>query len=403
MSFRREKNIPTGGPDGGDGGRGGSVIMRVDASINTLLSFRYHRKFFAENGSPGGKNKKTGKSADDLIISVPPGTTVREADSGDFIVDLVEPGQEIVLAEGGQGGLGNSRFANSIRQTPRFATAGKTGRELTVILELKLIADVALIGFPNAGKSTLLSVISAAKPKIADYPFTTTEPILGVVKKDDYSFVVADIPGLIEGAAEGAGMGHDFLRHIERARIFLHLVDASGQEGRDPYSDFEIINQELQQYKDELTTRPQWVLLNKTDITPADELRELREMIERDGFKVYEISAVTGSGIGQLIADLAAKVASLPPPFSEEDQGQRRVYCYEPETKFTIVRQGGLLSVKGSWIRELIQSTNFDDYESRRHFQKQTEAAGLEEALISAGMSPGDTVLLDGVEFEFED
>jgi len=403
MSFRREKNIPNGGPDGGNGGRGGSVIIRVNAAKNTLLDFRFRHKFFAENGANGGNNNRMGKSAPDLIIEVPPGTIVRSADNDELIADLVEDDAEIVIAEGGRGGLGNINFANSIRQAPRFATAGKTGQELRVKLELKLIADVALIGFPNAGKSTLLSVISAAKPKIADYPFTTVEPILGVVAKDDFRFVVADIPGLISGAAEGAGMGHDFLRHIERTRILLHLIDASGQEGRDPYADFQIINNELYRYKEELAERPQWVLLNKTDITPAEELKELKAKIERDGYKVYLISAATKDGVEQLIDDLAAEVQSLPPSLPYEESELLKTYRFVEEEKFTIMKQGGKLAVEGAWIRELLQSTNFDDYESRRHFQRQIDASGLEEALFAAGMKAGDTVLLDGSEFEFDE
>ncbi len=403
MSFRREKNIPAGGPDGGDGGKGGSVIMRVNAAKNTLLDFRFRHNFIAQNGTNGGSNNRTGKSAPDLIIEVPPGTIVRSADTNELIADLLEDGAEIVLAEGGKGGIGNSKFANSVRQAPRFSTSGKTGQELRVNLELKLIADVALIGFPNAGKSTLLSVISAAKPKIADYPFTTLEPVLGVVAKDDFRFVVADIPGLISGAAEGAGMGHDFLRHIERTRILLHLVDASGQEGRDPYSDFQVINQELLRYKEELAERPQWVLLNKTDITPEVELKNLQEKIEQEGYKVYLISAATKDGVDKLVNDLAAEVQALPPSLPYDESELRRKYSFTDEEKFTIKRQGEKLAVEGAWIRELLQSTNFSDYESRRHFQRQIDAAGLEKALLAVGMKAGDTVLLDGSEFEFDE
>ncbi len=403
MSFRREKNIPTGGPDGGNGGKGGSVIIRVNAAKNTLFDFRFRHKFYAENGANGSNNNRTGKSAPDLIIEVPPGTIIRSADTNELIADLMEDGAEIVIAEGGRGGLGNSNFANSIRQTPRFATSGKTGQELRVSLELKLIADVALIGFPNAGKSTLLSVVSAAKPKIADYPFTTVEPMLGVVVKGDFRFVVADIPGLISGAAEGAGMGHDFLRHIERTRILLHLIDASGQEDRDPYSDFKIINNELLQYKEELAERPQWVLLNKTDITAEEELNELREKIEQEGYKVYLISAATKDGVEKLVNDLAAEVQALPPSLPYEESELRKTYRFAEDEKFTIMRQGKKLAVEGAWIRELLQSTNFSDYESRRHFQRQIDAAGLEKALIAFGMKAGDSVLLDGSEFEFDE
>lgn len=377
--------------------------MRVDTAKNTLIDFRFRRKFFAENGANGGTNKKTGKSAADLIIPVPPGTMVRREDTGELIADLIEPGDEVVLVKGGRGGIGNAKFATSVRQTPRFATAGKTGQELAIKLELKLIADVALIGFPNAGKSTLLSVISAAKPKIADYPFTTTEPVLGVVTKGDFSFVAADIPGLIEGAAGGAGMGHDFLRHIERTRILLHLVDVSGQEGRDPYSDFTIINRELREYRPELAKRPQWVLLNKIDLADPTTIRELRSKLEQEGYPVYEISAATKEGVDKLVNNLAAAVAKLPPFFPDETKELRKVYRFEPEEKFTIVRQGERLSVKGAWIRELILSTNFSDYESRRHFQRKVDEAGLEDALRAVGMEDGDTVLLDGTEFEFTD
>ncbi len=403
MSFRREKNIPTGGPDGGDGGKGGSVILRADRSKNSLLDFRFRHKFFAQNGDDGQKDNKTGKSAADLVIAVPPGTLVISEATNELLADLLAEGDEIIVAEGGRGGLGNARFKNSIRQTPRFATSGKTGQELLLRLELKLIADVALIGYPNAGKSTLLSMISAAKPKIADYPFTTLEPVLGVVSKGDFRFVVADIPGLIEGAAEGAGMGHDFLRHVERTKIFLHLLDASGQEGRDPFTDFTVINQELQKYKDLLAQRPQWVILNKIDITPAEKITELQEKITKAGFKTYAISAATRAGVDQLVNDLAAEVAKLPDSSPYDAEELRKKYVYEPEDKFTIVSQGGMLSVKGAWIRELLQSTNFDDYESRRHFQRQIERFGLEKTLRAAGMKDGDTVLLAGSEFEFEE
>jgi GTP-binding protein len=400
VSFRREKYIPNGGPDGGNGGRGGDVILRADQNVNTLHAFRHRHHFFAGDGQPGRGNKMTGAAGDDIVLTVPVGTLVMTHDPRALMADLRQDGDEVIVAKGGAGGRGNTCFANAVRQAPKFATAGKTGETLKLNLELRLLADAALVGFPNAGKSTLLSVMSAAKPKIASYPFTTIQPNLGVVDVDGTRFVLVDVPGLIEGAADGAGMGHDFLRHVERSRLLIHVVDASSFDGMDPLDRFDTINHELTQYKDLLSQRPMWVVLNKADIVDAATLDDLKAAIEAQGYRVFVVSGATTEGVNELKQAMAAAVQSLPPPQLDEVEHEK-VYRLEKKYNFTVRRVQGVVEVDGPYIRELMQSTNFNDTESFLHFQKRIVDSGIQDALLDAGVEEGDDVLLDGAHFEF--
>jgi len=342
----------------------------------------------------------TGASGADLVLKVPPGTLILHSETREMIADLREDGNEITVARGGAGGRGNVNFANSVRQAPRFATAGKTGEKLRIDLELRLLADAALVGFPNAGKSTLLSVVSAAKPKIASYPFTTLEPVLGLVEVGGARFVLVDVPGLIEGASEGAGMGHDFLRHIERARILIQVLDASSFDGTDPIDRFHALNAELEKYKNLIGRRPMWVVINKIDLVEEEEVDKLKNRIEREGYRVFALSAATTAGVKDFVRALAAVVLTLPLPELEEAE-QRKIYRFEKKYDFEIKRQKGLVSVEGPFIRELMLSTNFSDTESFRHFQKRIIESGIQDALLDAGVEEGDEVLLDGSSFEF--
>ena len=400
VSFRREKYIPNGGPDGGNGGRGGSVIIRADRNLNTLQDYRFKHHFFAEDGQAGRAKRMAGAAGADVVLKVPPGTLVLLSGTREMMADLRQEGDEVVVAKGGNGGRGNVTFANSVRQAPRFATSGKTGETLKIDLELRLLADAALVGFPNAGKSTLLSVVSAARPKVASYPFTTLQPILGMVELGGTRFVLVDVPGLIEGASQGAGMGHDFLRHVERARILIHVLDASSLDGSDPMDRYRILNQELENYKNLLGKRPIWVLLNKIDLVEDQELERIRSLIQADGYPVYAVSAATTQGVKPFIQALAAQVISLPIPDLEEIE-HLKVYRFEKKYDFTLTRQKGLVAVEGPFIRELMQSTNFSDTESFRHFQKRILESGIQDALLDAGVEEGDEVYLDGSSFEF--
>lgn len=400
VSFRREKYIPNGGPDGGNGGRGGDVTIRADRNVNTLQDYRFQRHFAAGNGEDGKGKKMAGASGADLLLKVPPGTLILESETRELIADLRNDGDEILVAKGGAGGRGNMNFANAVRQAPRFATAGKLGTTLKLDLELRLLADAALVGFPNAGKSTLLSVMSAAKPKIASYPFTTLQPVLGVVDVSGARFVLADVPGLIEGASEGAGMGHDFLRHVERARLLLHVLDVSNFDGTEPMDRFRVLNKELDNYKNLLVSRPQWVVLNKIDLVSEDTVNELREQLEALGYRVFAVSGATTEGVTELKKALAAEVLTLPPPELDELE-QLKVYRLEKKYDFSVSEQKGVVSVDGPFIHELMQSTNFSDTESFRHFQKRIVDSGIQDALLDAGVEEGDDVLLDGVPFEF--
>ena len=403
VSFHREKYIAAGGPDGGDGGHGGSIVLLVDDNMSTLMDFRYKRKYVAENGADGQGARKTGKNGQNLVIRVPRGTIVRHAETGEIIKDMSDA-EPYVLCKGGKGGWGNCHFATPTRQVPRFAKAGLPGEALDVTLELKLLADVGLIGFPNVGKSTLLSVVSKAQPKIGNYHFTTLFPNLGVVWVDDgVSFVMADIPGIIEGASEGAGLGHDFLRHIDRCRLLVHVVDVSGSEGRDPVEDFETINTELQQYSPELATRPQIVVANKIDIVEDEELvNKLRAKAEEAGFPFFELSAAAHQGTRQLVQTIAAKLSTLPPVIVYEPEYVPHAAITDDAGQEEIWVEDGTWFVEGEWLRRIMANTNFADYESRMYFDRSLREAGLFQRLEAEGIQDGDTVSLYGFEFEYQ-
>ncbi len=402
VAFHREKYVNAGGPDGGDGGHGGSVILRVNDHMSTLLDFRYKRKYTAQPGANGGGKHMSGKRGENLIVEVPRGTVVRDAESNKIIVDM-STGEDFVIAKGGRGGWGNSHFATPTRQVPRFAKAGLKGQERDIILELKLLADVGLVGFPNVGKSTLLSVTSNARPKIANYHFTTLFPNLGVIYvAEGVSFVMADIPGIIEGAAEGAGLGHDFLRHIDRCRLLVHVVDVSGSEGRDPVEDFNAICDELANYSVDLSNRPMIVAANKTDLLDpdSDNLHRLRTVVEAAGCELYEISAGTTQGTRHLMQVVANRLATLPPVTIYEPEYVEEAEERADPTKFTIEHEGSTWLVTGTWLERLVENINFDDYESRNHFDKLLRESGLFTRLEELGIQDGDTV--DICDFVFE-
>ena len=402
VSFHREKYVTSGGPDGGDGGRGGSIIIKVDKNMSTLMDFRYKRKYKADNGADGSGKTKSGKDGKDLVIRVPDGTVIRDRESESVIADM--SGVETFrLARGGSGGWGNKHFATPTRQAPRFAKPGLPGEELNVILELKLLADVGLVGFPNVGKSTLLSVVSKAHPKIADYHFTTLFPNLGVVYAgESSSFVMADIPGIIEGASEGAGLGHDFLRHIDRCRLIIHIVDISGSEGRDPIEDFKTINEELRRYNPELSARPQLVVANKTDIAQDEELiGNFKDFIKKRGDRLFMISAVTNTGVRELINTAAAELSKLPPlTVYEADFVPKQRIQGSPE-ELVIENYDDVWTIEGPWLERLIQNVNFSDYESRMFFERVLRNEGVYKRLEDLGIKDGDTVSTYNLEFEY--
>ncbi|MEQ6390044.1 GTPase ObgE [Bacillaceae bacterium S4-13-58] len=405
VAFRREKYEPMGGPAGGDGGDGGDVIFEVDEGLNTLMDFRYNRHFKAPRGENGMSKSKNGKNATPLIVRVPPGTTVRDMETGDTIADLIEHHQQAVIAKGGRGGRGNIRFATPRNPAPEIAENGEPGVEREVQLELKLIADVGLVGFPSVGKSTLLSVVSAAKPKIADYHFTTLAPNLGVVETDDQrSFVLADLPGLIEGAHEGIGLGHQFLRHVERTRVIVHVVDMAGIEGRDPFDDFEKINEELEQYDPNILSKPQLVVANKMDMPEAQEnLNIFREKM-KDDIKIFPISALTREGLKELLFAIADLLETIPKDATPiEPKENRVVYKFEKEEDgFDITREpDGTFVLSGPKIEKLFKMTDFSRDESIRRFSRQLRGMGVDEALRKRGATDGDTVRLLDYEFEF--
>ncbi len=418
MSFRREKFAPKGGPDGGDGGRGGDVILKVAQNITSLIEFQYNQKFIARNGAQGLGRKKTGKSAQRLVIKVPPGTVVWDDDTNEIIADLTDDGETFRVARGGRGGLGNVHFKTSVRQTPRIAELGEPGEERNLRLELRLIADVGLVGLPNAGKSTLLAAATRATPKIADYPFTTLEPNLGVVQiggRSGPAFVMADIPGLIEGAAEGTGLGHDFLRHISRTAVLIHVLDASGGlEGRDPLSDFETIQNELHSYDPELAERPMLVALNKVDLTEAQErIPALERAIHEMGWRTFRISAATGQGVPALLeaTEVTLREAREQAPEVQKPQ-ERRVYTLDEagERAFEIQRTGeDSFLVTGIAIERLTRMTNFDQMDSAERYQRVLDRSGISAELDRMGVEAGDTVTIAGMdmtwgeEFELSD
>lgn len=404
VSFHREKFVQAGGPDGGDGGRGGDIVFVADPGMHTLLDFRYNRKFYAEAGAPGGAGRASGKSGAALVIKVPPGTIVRDMATDKVLADVREPNEPRVVLHGGRGGWGNSHFANAVRQAPNFAKPGVRTKVFDVQLELKTIADVGLVGFPNVGKSTILSVLTAAKPKIANYHFTTLMPNLGVVYVDEgVSFVMADIPGIIEGASEGAGLGHDFLRHIDRCRLLVHLVDASGSEGRDPVEDFEAICAELKEYSPELASRPMIVCGNKTDLLFDQEGADaLKEHVEGLGLPYFPLSAATHQGVKPLIQAIAAKLAELPPVKVYEADYVPPLPTVDTSAEVTIEVEDHYWFVEAPWLEHLLACTNLNDFESRNWLDKQLRESGLFDKMEAMGVQDGDTVIMYDLEFEYQ-
>lgn len=404
VSFHREKYVAAGGPDGGDGGQGGNVVFVVDDGMSSLIDFRYKRKYIAENGENGGAKRCTGRSAEDLVIKVPRGTVIRDAETGRIMADLSDD-EPHILAHGGRGGKGNQHFATSTRQIPRFAKPGFPGESFEVSLELKLLADVGLVGFPNVGKSTLISVVSAAKPKIANYHFTTLTPVLGVVKLDsERSFVMADIPGLIEGASEGVGLGHEFLRHVERCRLIVHVLDVSGVEGRDPIDDFEKINLELHNFSEQLAECPQIVAANKSDMASEEQIERLRSYIEEQGMRFFSISAATTQGTKELMDAVAEKLAELPPvkifeaqPIPQEEW-LRKV---SNRQEFSIEVEDGIYYVDAVWLEPILRTVNMEDYSSLQYFQRVLRSSGIIDRLEEMGIEEGDTVDVCGFAFDF--
>jgi len=403
VAFRREKYEPSGGPYGGDGGDGGNIILQGDEGIRTLMDFRYKRHYKAENGENGKTKKQYGRKGQDLILKVPVGTLVKDAETGKVIVDIKEHNQRFIIARGGRGGRGNAKFATPTRRAPRFAEPGEKGEERTIILELKLLADVGLVGFPNVGKSTILSILSDARPKIANYHFTTINPNLGVVRVDDEkSFVMADIPGLIEGAHKGAGLGLDFLRHIERTRLLVHVLDASGMEGRDPIEDFYKINQELFQYNEKLKEKPQIIVCNKMDLPEAKEwFEKIKEEFEPKGYKIYPISAATREGIQQLRYDIWQALNEIETDYETFDEKLDITIEPQKEDSIVVKKEDGKFIVEGSFVERLLNSVNFNDLDSVRYFQNVMKQRGVVDKLIELGIKENDSVFICGYEFEF--
>ncbi len=404
VSFHREKYIAAGGPDGGDGGKGGDVIFQVDEGLNTLIDFRFKKHFKAEPGQDGGPSNCSGKNGQDMVIKVPLGTVIKDEETDMIISDLVKPNQTYVIAKGGRGGKGNQHFATPTRQVPNFAKSGNPGDERNLILEMKMIADVGLLGFPNVGKSTILSMVSAAKPKIANYHFTTLVPNLGVVQiEQGKSFVIADIPGLIEGAHQGVGLGHEFLRHVERTKLLVHVVDVSGIEGRDAVEDFDTINAELEKYNRVLASRPQVVAANKMDIPGSEEnYLHFKEELEKRGYRVFGISAATNKGLKELMYHVSDTLATLPDTvLLDESAEEVVVYTAEEERPFEIRIDDGVYVVEGNWVRKVLGSTNITNYESLQYFQRALRKKGVIAALEAMGIEEGDTVRILDTEFDY--
>lgn len=404
VSFHREKYVAAGGPDGGDGGKGGDIVFKVDDNISNLIDFRYKRKYVADKGKNGSSKNCTGRNAPDLVINVPRGTIVREVKSGRILADM-SGDEPVIICKGGKGGRGNAHFATPTRQIPRFAKPGFRGDEYEVTLELKLIADVGLVGFPNVGKSTLISVVSAAKPKIANYHFTTLTPVLGVVKiEDGKSFVMADIPGLIEGASEGIGLGHEFLRHVERCRLIVHIVDVSGIEGRDPKEDFEAINHELENFLEELADAPQIVAANKSDMATPEQISAFKEYIESKGLPFFEISAATTMGTQELVYGIWDTLKDLPPvkqfeaqPLTQQELDEKLL----SNKDFNVTVEDGIYFVEADWLWDIMRSVNMDDYSSLQYFQRVLRNSGIIDKLEEMGINEGDTVSIFDFEFDY--
>lgn len=402
VSFHREKYVASGGPDGGDGGRGGNVVFKVDDNLATLADFRYKRKYKAPNGQPGSGGRRNGKKGEDLVILVPRGTVIREVQSGRIMADMSDD-SEFIAAKGGRGGWGNPHFATPTRQTPRFAKPGIPGEEWEVSLELKLLADVGLIGFPNVGKSTFISVVSQAKPIIANYHFTTLTPVLGVVSLGEgSSFVMADIPGLIEGASDGVGLGHEFLKHVERCRLLVHIIDAAGSEGRDPIEDFEKINEELVKFNPELAEREQIVVGNKIDLATDEQLENLNEYFTSRGYQFFTMCAPIVEGTKEIIDAVAAKLATLPPiKRYESEEIPAEIFENGAQNGFSIEVEDDVYFVEAEWLLKILQRTDLDDYESLQYFQRVLRSSGVIDALVEKGIQPGDTVSIYDLEFDY--
>ena len=406
VSFRRELYVPNGGPDGGDGGRGGDVIFEVDEGLNTLQDFRHKRKYTAKDGEPGGKRRCHGADAEDIILKVPEGTVIKEAESGKVIADMSGDNRRQIILKGGKGGLGNQHYATATMQVPKYAQPGQPSRELWVNLELKVIADVGLVGFPNVGKSTLLSRVTNAQPKIANYHFTTLNPNLGVVDlPDGRGFVMADIPGLIEGASEGVGLGHEFLRHIERTKLMIHVVDAAGTEGRDPVDDIYKLNAELEAYNPEIAQRPQVIAANKIDVIypdGEDPLKRLKDEFEPKGIKVFPISGVTGKGIQELLYYVSDRLKELDqaPVIFEQEYFPEEELIYE-DLPYTVEVEEGIYVVEGPKIEKMLGYTNLDSEKGFAFFQKFLKDTGILDELEEAGIQEGDTVRMYGLQFDY--
>ena len=406
VSFARFKYVPNGGPDGGDGGNGGSIVFEVDLGLRTLVDFRYKRKYRAEDGGKGDGANMTGRNAKDLVVKVPRGTLVRDKETGLILADLSGETQREVICRGGKGGWGNIHFATPTRQIPNFAHPGTPGVERTVVLELKTLADVGLVGFPNAGKSTLISAVSAAKPKIANYPFTTLTPVLGIVSVGPgESFAMADIPGLIEGAHEGVGLGHAFLRHVERTRLLLHVVDVAETEGRDALEDFEVINRELALYSETLGKRPQIVVANKVDaVEDPDRLERFVDTVKSRGFEVFTVSAATGEGLRELVRRTADLIKTLPEIATFEVASPEELLAAQvAQAPYDIRNENGVFVVEGPWVDRVLGTINLEDEESLQYFQRIMRTSGLIDALYAKGVKEGDTVRMGGTEFDFMD
>lgn len=404
VSFYREKYVAAGGPDGGNGGKGGSIYFQADDSLSTLIDFRYKRKYVAENGENGRAKRCTGKSAPDLYIKVPRGTVVKDSETGRILAD-VSGDEPVCVAKGGNGGKGNMNFATPTRQIPRFAKPGYPGEQFDVTLELKLLADVGLVGFPNVGKSSLISVVSAAKPEIANYHFTTITPVLGVVSVNEKSFVMADIPGLIEGASEGIGLGHHFLRHVERCRLIVHVVDVSGIEGRDPKDDFEKINLELERFSEELAQRPQIVAANKADMATPEQIADFKAFIEEKGLPFFVISAATTEGVKPLVQAISDTLDTLPPIIRYEaqelSQQELEQIAQEKHTFHVEKVDDGVFEVTGEFLVPMLEMVNMEDYESLQYLQRVLRSSGIIDALEEAGIEEDDTVSIYDFEFDY--